>query len=126
MELMVEWYWVKVIRKGELVIDLDLFYKKLYELLILGCFNLKMDGLRLFCCFINNEKNFFEKEMELVIVDRGFFNEFLFLIKRKKISDNDDDIRIEYICNINKNIVMVILFEWNLLLIYKLVGEIIS
>lgn len=126
MELMAEWYWVKVTRKGELVTDLDSPHKKPYEPLLLGRFNPKMDGLRSSCCLINNEKNSSEKEMESAFVDRGSLNESSLPTKRKKISDNDDDIKTEYTCDINKNTAMAISLEWNPPSIYKSVGEITS
>lgn len=49
VELVAEWYWVKVTRKGELVTDLDSPHKKPYEPLLLGRFRTKRDGPGMSC-----------------------------------------------------------------------------
>ena len=46
VELVAEWYWVKVTRRGELVTDLDSPHKKPYEPLLIGRFRPKMDDVR--------------------------------------------------------------------------------
>ena len=46
LELVAEWYWVKVTRRGELVTDLDSPHKKPYEPLLIGQFRPQMDGVK--------------------------------------------------------------------------------
>ena len=46
VELVAEWYWVKVTRRGELVTDLGSPHKKPYEPLLIGRFRPKMDDFR--------------------------------------------------------------------------------
>lgn len=112
VELMAEWFWVKVTKKGELVTDLDSPHKKPYEPLLLGRFIPKMDGLWTSCDLLNKAKKSSEKEMESIFVDKGSLNGSSLPTKRKKVSDNDDVIGTEYTCDINKNTATEMSLEW--------------
>lgn len=124
VELVAEWYWVKVTRRGELVTDLDSPHKKPYEPLLLGRFKAKMEGLRTnFCLSVtkadepNKEKIEFtcnESELEVLAPEK----------KRRKIkdcedndnndgNDNDDDIR-KTCCIHNKYLATTMSHEWTL------------
>ena len=125
VELVAEWYWVKVTRRGELVTDLDSPHKKPYEPLLLGRFTAKMDGLRTnFGLSVTNpdepnkEKIEFtcnESELEVLEPEK----------KRRKIKDcedndddddgneNDDDIR-KNCCIHNKSLASTMSHKWTL------------
>lgn len=68
---MVEWYWVKVIKKGELVIVLDLLYKKFYELLLLGRFIVKKDSLGIFCLSVIKGDEFVKEGIKFIYYENN-------------------------------------------------------
>lgn len=85
VELMAEWYWVKVTRKGELVTDLDSPHKKPYEPLLLGRFTPKKDSPRTSCLSVTKGNESAKEIMEnkLTVLSRGK--------KRKKMNESDED-----------------------------------
>lgn len=101
VELMAEWYWVKVTRKGELVTDLDSPHKKPYEPLLLGRFTPNKDSPRTSCLSVTKGNESAKEIMEnkLTVSSRGK--------KRKKMNESDeDDDEINKTCYISdKNVV---------------------
>ena len=101
VELMAEWYWVKVTRKGELVTDLDSPHKKPYEPLLLGRFTPNKDSPRTSCLSVTKGNESAKEIMEnkLTVLSRGKKR------KKKNESDEDDD-EINKTCYISdKNVV---------------------
>lgn len=120
VELVAEWYWVKVTRKGELVTDLDSPHKKPYEPLLLGRYKAKMDCLETSCLIVTKENKSGMEKIELTCNE----NELKVLSpqqKRKKISgcddgddDNDDGDEIRKICCVcDKDIATSTSQEWS-------------
>ena len=105
VELVAEWYWVKVTRKGELVTDLDSLHKKPYEPLLLGRFTTKREGPRMSCLIVTKVNESAKERTEFTHHE----NKSKVLSpqqKRKKINECDkDDEEINRTCYIsNKNV----------------------
>ncbi|XP_078353305.1 N(6)-adenine-specific methyltransferase METTL4-like isoform X2 [Oculina patagonica] len=120
IELVAEWYWVKVTRKGELVTDLDSPHKKPYEPLLLGRFTAKMDGPGTSYLSITKGNDCSKEKIESTCNENNKSEVFAPQQKRKKIkkcdgdNDNDVDDDIRKICCIcNKNITTLISQEWS-------------
>jgi len=101
VELMAEWYWVKVTRKGELVTDLDSPHKKPYEPLLLGRFTPKKDNPRTSCLSVTKGNESAKEIMEnkLNVLSPGKKR------KRTNESDEDDDEINTTCCISDKNVV---------------------
>lgn len=93
IELVAEWYWVKVTRKGELVTDLDSPHKKPYEPLLLGQFRAKMDGLGTSCLSVTKSNESAKEKIEFSCNENNKSEVLAPQQKRKKINkcDGDDD-----------------------------------
>ena len=103
VELVAEWHWVKVTRKGELVTDLDSPHKKPYEPLLLGRFTAKKDGLGTFCLSVT-KGNESAKERTEFTHHENKSNVLSPKQKRNKINEcdkNDEEISTCYISNKN-------------------------
>ena len=108
VELVAEWYWVKVTRKGELVTDLDSPHKQPYEPLLLGRFKAKKDGPEMFCSSVVKSNESAKEKTEFSPHDNES-NALSLQQKRKKTNacdDDDDDDEINMTCHISdKNVV---------------------
>ena len=108
VELVAEWYWVKVTRRGELVTDLDSPHKKPYEPLLIGRFTPKKGYSRTDCLNFTKaslaNKNMMEFDSKLSELDSGLSPKR----KRKKICEfnDDDDNETEKgcICGVDRNV----------------------
>lgn len=114
IELVAEWYWVKVTRKGELVTVLDSPHKKPYEPLLIGRFTQRMDGLGTSCLHITKDDKNSDKKMELTCIKRGSSDMCLPPNKRKKINDDNDfdEIRTQCTCDLSKNTAAAMSLDW--------------
>ena len=90
VELVAEWYWVKVTRKGELVTDLDSPHKKPYEPLLLGRFIAKKDAPGMFGLSVS-KSNEPAKERSKFTPHENKSNVLSLRQKRKKMNECDDD-----------------------------------
>lgn len=108
VELVAEWYWVKVTRKGELVTDLDSPHKKPYEPLLIGRFKPKMDGLGTSCLSVTKESESAREKMESSSEQNKSYNvhESSQRQKRKIIECDvdDDEIKKCCVCDSNKSV----------------------
>ena len=104
VELVAEWYWVKVTRKGELVTDLDSPHKKPYEPLLLGRFIAKKDSPGMSCLSVNKSN----ESAKVMLENKS--NVLSPRKKRKKINECDeDDDEINTACYISdKNVVTTV------------------
>ena len=114
VELVAEWYWVKVTRRGELVTDLDSPHKKPYEPLLIGRFRPKMDDFR--TATLKSAKEF-ESNNDVVescsVQRREPDNKSSPQMKRKKISKcyNFDKTENSCSCDKDRNVTAMIP-EW--------------
>ena len=105
VELVAEWYWVKVTRKGEFVTDLDSPHKKPYEPLLLGRFTAKKNSPGMSCLGVTKGSESAKERTEFTPYENK--SKVLSpLQKRKKINECDkDDEEINTTCYIsNKNV----------------------
>lgn len=92
VELVAEWYWVKVTRRGELVTDLDSPHKKPYEPLLIGRFKPEGDnGLREYCSNLIMDDKFDEDKKRCSLEQREFWNTSSPQMKRKRLASNESD-----------------------------------
>lgn len=98
VELVAEWYWVKVTRRGELVTDLDSPHKKPYEPLLIGRFQPKMDGLRKASLNLTTDSVSDQDIMESSCKQSKLDKESSPQVKRTKIDECTDDNGIEKCC----------------------------
>lgn len=92
VELVAEWYWVKVTRRGELVTDLDSPHKKPYEPLLIGRFKPEGDhGLKEYCLNLIMDDNFDEGKKSCSLEQREFWNTSSPQMKRKRLASNESD-----------------------------------
>lgn len=113
VELVAEWHWVKVTRKGELVTDLDSVHKKPYEPLLLGRFTAQRDSLGTSCLSVTKGNELAKEMMEFTPCENKS-NVLSPQQKRKKINECDeDDNEIKKTCCISdKNVGTTMLQEW--------------
>ena len=92
VELVAEWYWVKVTRRGELVTDLDSPHKKPYEPLLIGRFKPEGDhGLREYCSNLIMDDKIDEDKKRCSLEQREFWNTSSPRMKRKRLASNESD-----------------------------------
>ena len=105
VELVAEWYWVKVTRKGELVTALDSPHKKPYEPLLLGRFTAKKDSPGTFCLSVTKGDESAKEGIKFTYHENNS-NVSSQQQKRKKVteSDEDDDEINSTCCISNKNV----------------------
>lgn len=90
VELVAEWYWVKVTRRGELVTDLDSPHKKPYEPLLIGRFKPEGDnGLREYCSNLIMDDKFDEDTKRCSLKQRELWNTSSPQMKRKRLASNE-------------------------------------
>ena len=85
IELVAEWYWVKVTRRGELVTDLDSPHKKPYEPLLIGRFRPKMKCVKTASLSLIKDSNSDDEKKESYSKQSKSWNESSPQIKRKRI-----------------------------------------
>ena len=101
IELVAEWYWVKVTRRGELVTNLDSPHKKPYEPLLIGQFRPKINCVKTASLSLIKDSKSDEEKKESCSRQSKFCNESSPQMKRKRIIECD----VKYcICDAGKSI----------------------